>query len=75
MMPVFGVINKQSMSLYENDNVNSLITSYPLQEVYLSTIDPHSSSVLAKQEQIKCMEVLQAGQVMDILCLDSDKAR
>lgn len=47
LSPVFGVINKESLSLYENDNVNSLITSYPLKELYMSTLDAHSNTPLA----------------------------
>jgi hypothetical protein len=61
LMPVFGVINQESLSLYENDNLNSLITSYPLQTVYMSTLDSQSANPLAKVKQVSCFQLLQNG--------------
>ncbi len=33
MQPVFAVINKETLSFYENENINSLINSYVLSEL------------------------------------------
>ena len=75
LSPVFGVINKESLSLYENDNVNSLITSYPLPELYMSTLDIHSNSPLAQSPLVKCFQILQTGEIMETLCLENNQAR
>lgn len=38
--PVFAVLNKQTLSLYESENVNSLITSYLLTGLQPEAINP-----------------------------------
>lgn len=73
--PVFAVLNKDTLSLYENENINSLITSYLLSKLKISE---NKSSKVAGANNMKCLKLTMSGDSseMESVCLDSsDEAK
>jgi len=56
--PVFVVLNKDTLSLYENENINSLITSYLLSKLKVSE---NKSSNVAGAKNMKCLKLSMIG--------------
>jgi hypothetical protein len=66
MQPVFAVINKETMSFYENENINSLINSYILSELITRQIDSSKREKngsliddLGMQKNMFCIQLIE----------------
>ena len=78
--PVFAVLNKQTLSLYESENVNSLLTSYLLSSLNPTSINPmkqmNGEASRFANKNMKCLE-LQDNQSIQtktmFICMDNSK--
>lgn len=57
--PVFVVLNKDTLSLYENENINSLITSYLLSKLRVG--DSKNGRIQGSGNNMKCMKLSMSG--------------
>ena len=69
--PVFAVLNKDTLSLYENENINSLITSYLLSGLKVSDSKNGGNN---GAKNMKCLKLSMSGiPEVDTICLDSSE--
>jgi len=68
--PVFMVLNPQTLSFYMNENINSLMDSFPLKDLEAKIITPSDATVQANH-YMTCFQLLVSKVEGDIICLES----
>lgn len=79
--PIFAVLNKQTLSLYESENVNSLITSYLLSSLNPIAVNPmkqmNGDASRFGNKNMKCLELKDNQSTTQsknmFICVDNTK--
>lgn len=77
--PTFVVVNTETLSMYQNENINSLMESLPLKDLkmtLLASSKPSINKIIAGHNFMTCFEITlgNAKNFEDIFCLESKMA-
>lgn len=74
--PTFLVLNTETLSMYVNENINSLMDSMPLADLTVQMLDDQKNTkTLAEHNHLTCFTLsLNKNPNHEIMCLESKMA-
>lgn len=71
--PVFMVLNPETLSFYMNENINSLMNSFPLKDLTATIVTP-SNTLVQANHYMTCFQLKVSDKPGDFICLESRMA-